>query len=170
MAIKLLTDLTSLTFSRLQQPKNDQTISTNLLKASLLLTCEMGALALISFVFSRYLPSNSSWTPLCQPLTSYLFASFGTVLTIATYLASSIYAGKPLPAWQLNKRVSTLETGWTLIGIVGIVALKTDFLKVDPKISDLVFFSFLGFSTMGSIYKLIHLCQDHSWKKANSKK
>jgi len=170
MAIKLLTSLTQLTFSRLEQPKNEKTISTNLLRASLKLTCDTGVLALISFVFNRYLPSNSPWTPLCQPLTSYLVASSGTVLTIAAYMAYSIFRRKQTPAWELNKRVSTLETGWTLIGIVGIVALKTDFLKVDQKISNLVFSTFLGFSTMGFFYKFIHHLQNNQRSKANLKK
>jgi len=159
MSIGLLTRLTRLTFSDPKQPENERTLSKNLLRASIQLTCAMGALALISFVFNRYLPSNSFWKPICKPMTSYLVAGFETVLTIASYLTYSLSKPQISATFyeRLNWKVSIIETCSILIGLFGVAAWWINGQGNSIR--------FLGLGTMGFVFRLYHHSQNNQLRK-----
>ena len=156
MTMRAFNYLKNLTFSNYQKPDDQKKLSLNLLRASLQCTLATSAVALLSFAFNRYFPSSRFW----QRTTSYSFARLGASLAMTSYIGYGLYRNhseaNDTPYEKLNGKLSVIETGATLIGLFGAVALK-----LGQKTSNRLFFPLLGLGVTGLTYKAYHLYQNN---------
>ena len=123
MAIKALIMLKYYTFSNMEKPRNNATISRNLLRRSLQGTLFSGLTVLVSSTFSKYLVQERYFAPQMFKASSASCLTFAVATACCVYkMATTDNVNFYNEDKKFNERVSFFEKGSALVGWVGAAA------------------------------------------------
>ncbi len=179
MAIEILNNLKILTFSRLEAHSDrfpQDTVTRNLMRASIWGTLSSGATAVTSFIFSRFLVQEGAWKALAPHIFKASLTSCGMFAAVAAYgIYKSIKSRADDSALaKLNERVSLVTKSCALVGFIGAAAAwASKFAPSNIHVSLLTKHSLsplLGLGTAGSILWIFLISQNQQPAKTNEGK